>query len=123
MISRRYERNKKDIQSIQEVADLVKHLPEANKACLDILIKHLHTVSLYADSNKMNASNLGVVFGPTLFRQKSKGKSDKAYLSSSSILEEIKDMPDQARLIELLIMNQEYFEALSQSQHVSLTQV
>ena len=201
-ISRKYNRDHDDMNALQETCDLIKLLPEAHKATLEILLKHLHQVSLQAEDNKMTPSNLGVVFGPTLFRQrrnnaktgtKTKGKStfanfkvqsdddtidntsnkaertsstkntvlsyftggsskDKnnnnnnnnpdnnddgqddsrknnddgdddnyassfknkqnnralSILSAASVLDEIKDMPDQARLIELLIINRDY---------------
>ena len=35
---------------------------------LDLVIRHLKTVSLKSSKNKMSIFNLGVVFGPTLLR-------------------------------------------------------
>ncbi|XP_066540917.1 rho GTPase-activating protein 42 isoform X2 [Hoplias malabaricus] len=50
------------------VHTLVHKLPERNKEMLEILIKHLLTVSTHSKSNMMTVSNLGVIFGPTLMR-------------------------------------------------------
>ncbi|XP_036440563.1 rho GTPase-activating protein 42 isoform X3 [Colossoma macropomum] len=47
---------------------LVHKLPDRNKEMLEILIKHLLTVSTHSKSNMMTVSNLGVIFGPTLMR-------------------------------------------------------
>ncbi|KAL6479296.1 hypothetical protein MHYP_G00127290 [Metynnis hypsauchen] len=47
---------------------LVHKLPDRNKDMLEILIKHLLTVSTHSKSNMMTVANLGVVFGPTLMR-------------------------------------------------------
>lgn len=205
-ISKKYEKDKdlmaQDLSCINEIIELIKLLPESHKVCLEILLKHLQIISQNCEENKMTPSNLGVVFGPTLFRppkksfslipasgieasqgnnshsttantsqnkfnnliqksptldaafkilkNKDKDKSDKDkdrdkdkhhhpmldetddledtynqsnpnlysnklnsnmshnFLSASSILDEIRDMPDQARLIELLIINRDY---------------
>ncbi|KAF3847430.1 hypothetical protein F7725_020458 [Dissostichus mawsoni] len=47
---------------------LVHKLPERNKEMLELLIKHLVTVSAQSQFNLMTVSNLGVIFGPTLMR-------------------------------------------------------
>ncbi|KAA8594041.1 hypothetical protein FQN60_004875, partial [Etheostoma spectabile] len=47
---------------------LVHKLPEKNREMLELLIKHLVTVSTQSQSNLMTVSNLGVIFGPTLMR-------------------------------------------------------
>ncbi|XP_060929042.1 rho GTPase-activating protein 42 [Limanda limanda] len=47
---------------------LVHKLPERNKEMLELLLKHLVTVSTQNQCNLMTVSNLGVVFGPTLMR-------------------------------------------------------
>ncbi|KAG7332849.1 hypothetical protein KOW79_002984 [Hemibagrus wyckioides] len=50
------------------VHSLVHKLPEKNKEMLQILMKHLLTVSAHSKTNMMTVSNLGVIFGPTLMR-------------------------------------------------------
>jgi len=121
-VSRNYEKSKSEMHALQDACELIRQMPASHRACLAIMLKHLNQVSLYSDENKMTPSNLGVVFGPTLFRAKPKQQSGQnptnsktirgSYqppnLTASSILEEIKDMPDQARLIELLIINRDY---------------
>jgi Rho GTPase-activating protein 10 len=48
--------------------ELVKKLPKTNYETLCFLMKHLVKVAKLSDSNKMDATNLGIVFGPTLMR-------------------------------------------------------
>ncbi len=52
-------------------------------------------MSEQAEENKMNASNLGIIFGPTLI----KPRQLEAEVSLSSVV----DYPHQARMVELLI--------------------
>jgi hypothetical protein len=51
-----------------QIKAIVKTLPKANFETLQYLVKHLKKVARLADTNKMDASNLGIVFGPTLLR-------------------------------------------------------
>ena len=46
--------------------ELCNALPPQNKKILKYLFEFLHEVSTFSHENKMNASNLGVVFGPNL---------------------------------------------------------
>lgn len=46
----------------------VNELPDANYATLKYLMGHLDKVSQNGEINQMRASNLAIVFGPTLFR-------------------------------------------------------
>lgn len=43
-------------------------LPVPNLQTLSYLVKHLHNVQKYSNINKMTASNLSIVFWPTLMR-------------------------------------------------------
>ncbi|XP_027024652.2 arf-GAP with Rho-GAP domain, ANK repeat and PH domain-containing protein 1 isoform X1 [Tachysurus fulvidraco] len=52
---------------LREYRRLVKLLPPDNRALLSALFSHLNNVQLYSQVNKMTASNLAVVFVPTLF--------------------------------------------------------
>ncbi|KAL7834225.1 hypothetical protein SRHO_G00284720 [Serrasalmus rhombeus] len=47
---------------------LVYKLPEQNQEMLELLIKHLVSVCSHSCANLMTASNMGVIFGPTLMR-------------------------------------------------------
>jgi len=50
-------------------------LPRENYLIIHYLMKFLKEISQYADENKMAASNLGIVFGPTLMRNKEESLS------------------------------------------------
>uniref|UniRef100_A0A182QSY8 Rho GTPase-activating protein 26 n=1 Tax=Anopheles farauti TaxID=69004 RepID=A0A182QSY8_9DIPT len=56
------------LQRINEVHQLVYKLPKNRFDMLDIVIRHLKSVAMKSDRNKMSVFNLGVVFGPTLLR-------------------------------------------------------
>lgn len=56
---------------------------------------YLHRVSKQADENKMTASNLGIIFGPTLV----KPRQIDAEVSLSSLV----DYPCQALMVEMLV--------------------
>ncbi|KAJ3259667.1 hypothetical protein HK103_001928 [Boothiomyces macroporosus] len=47
---------------------IINQIPADNNIVLSYLIHHLAKVQLYAEKNLMTASNLGVVFGPTIMR-------------------------------------------------------
>ncbi|XP_055500146.1 oligophrenin-1-like isoform X1 [Leucoraja erinacea] len=50
------------------IHSLVYKLPEKNREVLDLIIKHLMNVCSHSKENLMTASNMGVIFGPTLMR-------------------------------------------------------
>ncbi|KAG5342922.1 hypothetical protein C0989_005870 [Termitomyces sp. Mn162] len=72
--------------------NLVNKLPDVHYYTLRMLMLHLHRVRDFADINKMNARNIGVVFGPTLMRPR-----DPA--------QEFNDMAGKAIAIEWLVEN------------------
>uniref|UniRef100_A0A673CI91 Rho GTPase-activating protein 29 n=1 Tax=Sphaeramia orbicularis TaxID=375764 RepID=A0A673CI91_9TELE len=78
-----------------KIKDLLRHLPPTHYKTLQFLIEHLHRVSEQAEENKMTASNLGIIFGPTLI----KPRQADAEVSLSSLV----DYPYQALIVELLI--------------------
>ncbi|NWJ07430.1 RHG29 protein, partial [Crypturellus undulatus] len=84
---------------IIKIKDLLKQLPVPNYNTLQYLIGHLHRVTEQSDENKMSASNLGIIFGPTLIRP----RQTDATVSLSSLV----DYPYQARVVELLITHYE----------------
>ncbi|XP_010172815.1 rho GTPase-activating protein 29 [Antrostomus carolinensis] len=86
---------------IIKIKDLLKQLPVPNYNTLQHLIGHLHRVTEQSDENKMSASNLGIIFGPTLIRP----RQTDATVSLSSLV----DYPYQARVVELLIT---YYEKI-----------
>ncbi|CAB1349984.1 unnamed protein product [Coregonus sp. 'balchen'] len=97
-----------------KIKDLLRQLPPAHYKTLQFLIQHLHRYGIYsenlddkccttltitvteqAEENKMTASNLGIIFGPTLI----KPRQTDAEVSLSSLV----DYPYQALIVELLI--------------------
>ncbi|XP_034718912.1 rho GTPase-activating protein 42 isoform X2 [Etheostoma cragini] len=68
---------------------LVHKLPEKNKEMLELLIKHLVTVSTQSQSNLMTVSNLGVIFGPTLMRSQEETVAAMMNIKFQNIVVEI----------------------------------
>ncbi|XP_061635771.1 rho GTPase-activating protein 45 isoform X2 [Phyllopteryx taeniolatus] len=81
---------------VDKLRELLKELPKANMATLRYLIRHLRRIAELEEENKMSASNLGIVFGPSLMRPRPTG----ATISLSSLV----DYPHQARVVEALIV-------------------
>uniref|UniRef100_A0A8D3C4T2 Rho GTPase-activating protein 29 n=1 Tax=Scophthalmus maximus TaxID=52904 RepID=A0A8D3C4T2_SCOMX len=82
-----------------KIKDLLRQLPPAHYKTLQFLIEHLHRVTEWSEENKMTASNLGIIFGPTLI----KPRQADAEVSLSSLV----DYPYQALIVELLIRHYE----------------
>ncbi|XP_045074678.1 nuclear pore complex protein Nup153 [Coregonus clupeaformis] len=78
-----------------KIRDLLRQLPPAHYRTLRFLTAHLHRVTEQAGENKMTASNLGIIFGPTLV----KPRQTDAEVSLSSLV----DYPYQALMVELLV--------------------
>ncbi|XP_028320128.1 rho GTPase-activating protein 42 isoform X2 [Gouania willdenowi] len=68
---------------------LVHKLPERNKEMLELLIKHLVTVSTHHQLNLMTVSNLGVIFGPTLMRSQEETVAAMMNIKFQNIVVEI----------------------------------
>lgn len=47
----------------------IRRLPAINQATLKAIIEHLAKIASHSDQNKMNASNLSIIFGPLLLSQ------------------------------------------------------
>ncbi len=45
------------------IKDLVQTLPKENYSVLEYLMSHLNRVSTYSEENKMDPSNIAIVFG------------------------------------------------------------
>uniref|UniRef100_A0A8C5NB10 Rho GTPase-activating protein 29 n=1 Tax=Gouania willdenowi TaxID=441366 RepID=A0A8C5NB10_GOUWI len=86
-------------RALFKIKDLLRHLPSTHYKTLQFLMEHLHRVSERSDENKMTASNLGIIFGPTLV----KPRPTDAEVSLSSLV----DYPYQALIVELLIRHYE----------------
>ncbi|MBN3297924.1 RHG42 protein, partial [Amia calva] len=74
---------------VRAVHALVHKLPERNKEMLEILIKHLVTVSTHSQQNMMTVSNLGVIFGPTLMRSQEETVAAMMNIKFQNIVVEI----------------------------------
>lgn len=85
--------NQKELEKIDKLAKVVAKLPRPHFLTLGYLIHHLRRVSDQSAINNMPASNLGIVFGPTLLRTSDGGNS------MSSLV----DTVHQTRVIDLLI--------------------
>ncbi|XP_068172632.1 rho GTPase-activating protein 42 isoform X2 [Antennarius striatus] len=68
---------------------LVHKLPDRNKEMLELLIKHLVTVSKQSQFNLMTISNLGVIFGPTLMRSQEETVAAMLNIKFQNIVVEI----------------------------------
>ncbi|NWU92039.1 RHG29 protein, partial [Upupa epops] len=99
---------------IIKIKDLLKQLPVPNYNTLQYLIGHLHRVTEQSGENKMSASNLGIIFGPTLIRP----RQTDATVSLSSLV----DYPYQARVVELLITYYEKIFDVSSKPLLSISQ-
>ncbi|XP_028988069.1 rho GTPase-activating protein 29-like isoform X2 [Betta splendens] len=80
-----------------KIRDLLRQLPAANYKTLRYLVTHLNRVAEKSEENKMTASNLGIIFGPTLV----KPRQIDADVSLSSLV----DYPYQALMVELLVQH------------------
>lgn len=78
---------------LEELKELVHKLPRHHYATLAFLMHHLKRVAAEQESNNMPASNLGIVFGPTLLRTS----------EGSATLSSLVDTVHQTKVIELLI--------------------
>ncbi|KAF8622354.1 hypothetical protein AX15_007086 [Amanita polypyramis BW_CC] len=76
----------------QTMQQLLKKLPRAHFHTLRKLMLHLHCIHENSDKNRMNARNLGVVFGPTLMKSRHPGA-------------EFSDMAGKSLSIEWLVEN------------------
>jgi small GTP-binding protein len=83
---------------LSELSRLITQLPDHNRNSLKVLAKYLREVHDDSSVNKMHASNLSVVFGPTLIRER---ESNPAAL--------LKDMKFQYGVIKDFI---DHFERL-----------
>lgn len=58
----------KDATDPEKLKEAVQSLPQINYDVFEYLVRFLSKVSKFSDDNKMIASNIGIVFGPTVFR-------------------------------------------------------
>ncbi|EAW09221.1 putative Rho GTPase activator (Rgd1) [Aspergillus clavatus NRRL 1] len=80
-----------DIQRRDSLHALVNSLPDAHYATLRALVLHLNKIQEHYTSNRMNAGNIAICFGPTLMGASSGGN--------------IADAGWQVRVIETILVN------------------
>lgn len=81
-----------------KMKELVDALPRSHRETLRTLCSHLGRVAKRAEENRMNARNLGVVFGPTLMR-------------SADASREFSEMGQKSMTIEWLCDHSDIFDA------------
>eukprot|EP00698_Gefionella_okellyi_P016556 TRINITY_DN4746_c0_g1_i1.p1 TRINITY_DN4746_c0_g1~~TRINITY_DN4746_c0_g1_i1.p1 ORF type:complete len:737 (-),score=175.14 TRINITY_DN4746_c0_g1_i1:35-2245(-) len=84
-------------QRIAVLRDLVRTLPADRVRVIDFLFTYLRKVLQLAHVNKMTATNIGIVFGPTLLRAQ-----DMASRSAQMMMTQSKVVP---RVISALVQN------------------
>ena len=86
-----------DKEKMETVKCIIQCMTAPHYDTLFILLKHLNNVSVYGDENMMTATNLGIVFGPTLMLPPATMTTDKI----------ASNMVAQNKIVELLIANLE----------------
>ncbi|KAF9430731.1 hypothetical protein BGZ94_004500 [Podila epigama] len=79
---------------LMNLHQVTNQLPDPNYATLKFLMCHLNRIQANQAVNKMGASNLGLIFGPTLTSS-----------SGGGAVDELVDMGLQCRIIETLLSN------------------
>lgn len=80
-----------DPMLIVELREIIELLPPINQDLIAIIMRHLKRVSDMADENQMSATNLSIIFGPTLLSANNKSLA-------------IVDNVHQARVVEIMIL-------------------
>ncbi|XP_046993985.1 uncharacterized protein LOC124606066, partial [Schistocerca americana] len=80
------------------IKKLVHELPEHHFETLKYLMYHLKKVVAHSETNKMEARNLAIVFGPTLVRA-----------ADENMVTMVTDMSHQCRIVESLIQQVDWF--------------
>lgn len=67
-------------QCLSKIQKLIDSLPRPNHDTLKYILEHLCRVIAHSDKNRMTAHNLGIVFGPTLFRPEQEASDMAAHV-------------------------------------------
>lgn len=65
---------------LSKIQKLIDSLPRPNHDTLQYILEHLCRVIAHSDKNRMTAHNLGIVFGPTLFRPEQEASDMAAHV-------------------------------------------
>jgi hypothetical protein len=94
-------------QRLIEIKQIIRKFPLIYYKVLQLLILHLSRIASYSDLNKMDCSNLAIVFGPTLMRSRDPAAH-------------IVNMGHQNAVIEAMVSQAEWlFDDDEQSENVS----
>ncbi|XP_073252515.1 rho GTPase-activating protein 26-like [Porites lutea] len=74
---------------IEALTSLVATMPEENRKLIVTIMKHLKKVAAHSNKNLMAASNLGVVFGPTLMKSREESMAAIMNLKYQSVVIEL----------------------------------
>lgn len=74
---------------VDALTSLVASLPEENRSLIRTIMRHLTRVAAHSNKNLMAASNLGVVFGPTLMKSREESMAAIMNLKYQSIVIEL----------------------------------
>lgn len=74
---------------VEALRCLVDNLPEENRKLIRMIMKHLTQVAAHSNRNLMAASNLGVVFGPTLMKSREESMAAIMNLKYQSVVIEL----------------------------------
>ena len=87
---------------LSEIKTLVQKLPKVHYEVLEYLIRHLAKVASHGEINKMEASNLAIVFGPSLIRVEESGQ-----VNMQAAMANMMNMSFQNSLVESMITQTE----------------
>lgn len=93
-----------------EIKNLVQALPKVHYDVLEFLMRHLVKVAARSEVNKMEPSNLAIVFGPSLLRLEEKGEADMQQQIANMM-----NMSSQNSLIENMITQTDVSDSIMRS--------
>lgn len=76
-------------ERIAALKNTVALLPEKNRCTLEFLLRHLKKVSEFQEFNRMNATNLALVFAPGLFRSENETSGLRDFKFQSKVVEDL----------------------------------
>ncbi|CAL8095293.1 unnamed protein product [Orchesella dallaii] len=82
---------------LMKIKELIKGLPTHNFETLKAVVSHLKHVAEKGESNRMDARNLAIVFGPTIVRTAGENFSSM-----------VADMKNQCKIVEALVIHADH---------------
>jgi len=79
---------------LEKMQYLISDLPDNNYETLRAVVMHLKNVAEHGESNRMDARNLAIVFGPTIVRT-----------AEENVTSMVADMKNQCKIVEMLIVH------------------